>query len=328
MKLKKITLMNNAVLILSFLLVILQFDQAAAEKYVIFNNHSLDQLLANDELTVVGNIRFARANKNETLIDVARRFNLGYDEIVKANSNINRWVPDPNARVILPTQYVLPDAPRDGIVLNIAELRLYYFPKTSENELPTVYTYPVSIGRLDWRTPLGKTRVVRKDKNPPWYPTDSIRREHAAEGDILPKFIKGGDPENPLGNYALRLAIPSYLIHGTDQRKANGIGMQVTHGCVRLYPEDVEDLYNLVGVNTPVYIVDQPIKIGVKNNAIFLEVHTPLEEDGHRVEIPEEEIYSLLERKVKSSFRVNRRLVSRLAKIGDGVPMVIGSLTD
>jgi L,D-transpeptidase ErfK/SrfK len=140
-----------------------------------------------------------------------------------------------------------------------------------------VVTYPVSIGRQDWKTPHGLARVVAKTANPTWYPPESIRAEHAAYGDPLPKAVPPG-PNNPLGKYALRLSLPGYLIHGTD--KPRGIGMRVTHGCMRLYPADIEHLYFQVAVGTPVRIVNQPFKIGRLNGALYLETHPPLDEDA------------------------------------------------
>ncbi|MCP8686205.1 L,D-transpeptidase family protein [Marinobacterium sedimentorum] len=224
---------------------------------------------------LVGEVRITRARQADTLLDIARAFNLGYEEIVRANPGVDRWLPGPGTDVVLPNLLILPDAPRDGIVLNVPEMRLYYYPKPAQGEVPVVITHPVSVGRMDWKTPLGKTSVIQKQADPPWYPPASIKAEHAANGDILPDVVPGG-PGNPLGRFALRLGIPGYLIHGTD--KEYGIGMQVTHGCVRLYPEDIERLYELVPVGTPVYIVNQPVKIGRHFDALYIESHPALAE--------------------------------------------------
>jgi L,D-transpeptidase ErfK/SrfK len=221
---------------------------------------------------VVGRIEWVEAQEHETLVDIARRYKLGYQEIVLANPDVDPWLPGEGTQVVVPNLYVLPDAPRDGIVLNLAEMRLYYYPKTHAGQSPTVVTYPVSIGRMDWKTPLGLTRVERKVKDPAWYPPESIRIEHAAQGDILPELVPAG-PDNPLGGYALYLGVSGYLLHGTN--KPFGIGMRVTHGCVRLYPEDVEALYHQVPVGTPVRIVDQPYKIGWRDGTLYLEAHPP-----------------------------------------------------
>ncbi|MDZ7622333.1 MAG: L,D-transpeptidase family protein [Candidatus Competibacteraceae bacterium] len=231
---------------------------------------------------VIGQVRVAYANPEDTLLDIARRHSLGYEEIVHANPGVDRWMPGQETPIVLPTRYILPDAPREGIVLNIPEMRLYYYPKAGSDGQRVVYTYPVSIGRMDWKTPLGVTRVTSKEIDPPWRPPASIKAEHAAQGDILPDVVPGG-PDNPLGRHALRLALPSYLIHGTN--RPFGIGMRVTHGCVRMYPEDIERLFGMVPVGVTVRIIDQPVKVGWLNGELFVEAHAPLEEDNLPIQI-------------------------------------------
>jgi L,D-transpeptidase ErfK/SrfK len=235
-------------------------------------------LLPPPDQDIVGEVRITRARQSDTLLDIARAFNLGYEEIVRANPGVDRWLPGQGTDVILPNQLILPDAPRDGIVLNVPEMRLYYYPNPEQGEAPVVITHPISVGRMDWTTPLGKTTVIQKQADPPWYPPASIKAEHAQNGDILPDVVPGG-PDNPLGRFALRLGIPGYLIHGTN--KEYGIGMQVTHGCVRLYPEDIERLYNLVPVGTAVYIINQPVKIGRHLDGLYVEAHPAMDELSH-----------------------------------------------
>ena len=231
---------------------------------------------------VIGQVKVIYATKEDTLLDIARRHGLGYDEMVHANPGLDRWAPGEGTPVVLPTRYILPDTPREGLVLNIAELRLYYYPKAGADGERVVYTYPVSIGRMDWKTPLGVTRVTAKEFDPPWRPPASIKAEHAAQGDILPDVVPGG-PDNPLGRHALRLALPSYLIHGTN--RPNGIGMRVTHGCVRMYPEDIEKVFNMVPVGTPLRMIDQPVKVGRINGHWLVEAHEPLEEDNIPIKV-------------------------------------------
>jgi L,D-transpeptidase ErfK/SrfK len=205
---------------------------------------------------------------------VARSFNLGQTEIVTLNPKLDRWLIKKGTVVRLPNRRILPDTPHEGITLNIAEYRMYYYPA---NQPGIVKSYAHGIGRQDWKTPLGKTSVAKKVKDPSWHPPESIRREHAANGDPLPVIVPPG-PNNPLGAYALHLALPGeYRIHGTDVDKIYGIGMQITHGCVRMYPEDIETLYNSVPIGTAVYIVKQPIKVGWLNNTLYIEAHPDLE---------------------------------------------------
>ena len=214
------------------------------------------------------------ADKDQTLLDVARHFNLGQTEIVTLNPKLDRWLIKKGTEVRLPNRRILPDTPHDGITLNIAEYRMYYYPADQPG---TVRSYAHGVGRQDWKTPLGKTSVAKKVKDPAWHPPESIRREHAANGDPLPEIVPPG-PNNPLGAYALYLNLPGdYRIHGTDIDKIFGIGMQITHGCVRMYPEDIEALYNSVPIGTPVYIVKQPIKVGWLNNTLYIEAHPDLE---------------------------------------------------
>ncbi|MFZ1641151.1 MAG: L,D-transpeptidase family protein [Candidatus Contendobacter sp.] len=231
---------------------------------------------------VIGQVKVMYATKDDTLVDIARRHGLGYDEIVHANPGVDRWAPGEGDPIVLPTRHILPDTPREGIVLNIAEMRLYYYPKISAGQEPVVITYPVSIGRMDWKTPMGLTKVVAKDIDPPWRPPATIKAEHAAEGDILPDVVPGG-PDNPLGRFAMRLGVPGYLIHGTN--KPYGIGMRVTHGCVRMYPEDIERLFGMVPVGTPVRLIDQPVKVGRLNGQLLVQSHAPLEEDNLPIKV-------------------------------------------
>ncbi len=220
---------------------------------------------------------FIRAVRDETLLDIALRFSLGQTEIVRLNPKVDRWLVKKGETVRLANRRILPDTPRKGIVLNLSEYRLYYYPYTKPGMPDKVMSYAVSIGRQDWKTPLGKTTITKKVKNPSWYPPESIRREHAMEGDPLPKVVPPG-PYNPLGAYSLHLALRgSYRIHGAAVNKIYGIGMQISHGCVRLYPKDIEALYHRVTVGTPVYIVNQPIKVGWLNQTLYIEVHPDLE---------------------------------------------------
>jgi L,D-transpeptidase ErfK/SrfK len=226
--------------------------------------------------TVIGQMAPVELSRTETLLDVARRHSIGYQEIRRANPDVDPWLPAPDSAALLPTRYVLPDAPYEGILLNVGEMRLYYFPPPPPDGDEEVITFPVSIGRMDWNTPLGETKIVRKKADPTWTPPASIRKEHAAQGDILPDVVPAG-PDNPLGQHALYLGRSGYLIHGTN--RPYGIGMRVTHGCVRLYPEDVARLFELVPVGTPVNIINQPAKAGWQEGTLYLEVHPVLDEN-------------------------------------------------
>jgi len=273
------------------------------------------------DVDLVGYVRTTRARQEDTLLDIGRRYSIGYEEIVHANPDVDRWLPGDGTPIVLPTRYILPDAPREGIVLNVSEMRLYYFPEPKSGKLPEVITYPVSIGRMDWKTPLGKTRIVQKQKDPPWYPPASIKAEHAANGEILPDMVPGGTPENPLGSRAMRLSQRSYLIHGTN--KPYGIGMRVTHGCIRMYPEDIEQLFPLTPVGTPVYIVDQPIKIGQLAGTWFIEAHAPLEETNLPTQATFERAMELINEKIGLSVFIDTQAVRSAIEQINGLPVPI-----
>ncbi len=268
---------------------------------------------------VVGSIATITARHEDTLADIARLHGVGYAEIVAANPGVDPWLPGEGMSIVLPTRYVLPDAPRTGLVLNLPEYRLYHYRASRPGEPPQVTTYPVSIGDVDWRTPLGLTRVVSKTKNPSWYPPASIRAEHARNGDSLPTVVPPG-PDNPLGEYALRLALPGYLIHGTN--KPYGIGMRVTHGCVRLYPEHIARLFRELPVGTPVRIVDQPVKAGWLDGVLYMEVHRPLAESNNGADVTSA-VRTVIAATKGRSADIDWDAVERTARERRGVPVPV-----
>ena len=225
--------------------------------------------------TVVGRLQVTFSHQEDTFADIARRFNLGYDELVHANPGVDPWLPGEGTRIVLPTQFVIPDAPPEGLVVNLASLRLFYFPKATKGSPREVITYPIGIGMVGWATPTGTTEIVSKRKDPVWTPPESVRREHAADGDILPARVPAG-PANPLGVFAMNLGWPSYLVHGTN--KPAGVGMRASHGCIRLYPEDIATLYKMVPIGTKVTVVDQPLLARWQDDALYLQAYPPREE--------------------------------------------------
>jgi L,D-transpeptidase ErfK/SrfK len=272
---------------------------------------------------LIGAIVSVAASSEETLLDIARRYDLGQDEILLANPSVDRWLPAEGAEVTLPTAYILPRAERTGLVLNVPEMRLYYYPPRTPGRAAVVHTYPVSIGRMDWSTPLGKTEIVEKTKNPRWWPPESVRAEHASEGEILPEVVLPG-PENPLGKFAMRLGLPGYLIHGTN--KPYGVGMRVTHGCVRMYPEDIESLYALASVGTPVAIVDQPIKLGWLGELLYVEIHPPLEEQKSERGLKTAALDLLRAESEKRPFVLDDAALDAALELQNGIPTPIGRI--
>lgn len=225
--------------------------------------------------TLIGRPRWYEVREGETLLDVARWFDLGYNEIIEANPGVDPWLPPPGKRVIVPTAWVLPCCSYEGLVLNIPEMRLYLYQRDAASPgALVVRTYPVGIGRTDRRTPRGRFRIKGKTVNPRWDIPESIRQEHIRERGDRRRFIAGGDPENPLGKYRFELSLPRYAIHGTNVPW--GAGMPVSHGCARLYPEDIEQMFPLVDVGTAVEITYQPVKAGVGRGEVWVEAHPDL----------------------------------------------------
>ncbi|MDJ0812289.1 MAG: L,D-transpeptidase family protein [Woeseiaceae bacterium] len=276
-------------------------------------------VLDSPDQAVVGAPQVVFTSDTDTLADLARTYGLGYDELLAANPDVNPWLPGENTPVLLPTQFVLPDVEREGIVLNMASKRLFYFPEVADGEPVLVKTFPIGIGRVGWETPLGATTVVDKARDPHWYVPLSVRQEHAELGDPLPSVVPPG-PDNPLGHRVLKLDMPGYLIHGTNQ--PYGVGMRVSHGCVRLYPENIEYLYELVEIGEAVTIVNEPFLLGQLDGELYFEGHAPLEDDAVD---PAERLDLLLERwnaALPAGFStadIDR--ARELAQAGSGVPV-------
>jgi len=284
--------------------------------------------LASDDALMFGDNETITAFGEDTLPDLARRYSLGYEEIQRANPGVDLWLPGEGTTILLPGQRLLPQGAHEGIVVNLPEHRLYYYPKVKKGEAPYVITYPVSIGKMDWNTPLGKTRIVDKKKNPLWYPPESVRKEHAERGDPLPTVVKAG-PDNPLGAYAMRLAITpgAYLIHGTNNPIA--VGMAITHGCIRMYPEDIEALFPQVPVNTPVWLINEPVKVARVNGQVWLEVHPPVDAEGQRAEINLEGFYALANAALGDQpAAIHWDFVLATLQEASGIPQMIGLEVD
>jgi len=273
-----------------------------------------------NDIDLVGATSTVRSRYEDTLVDIARDHDLGYTEIVRANPGVDPWLPGEGTEILLPKRFILPPVERRGIVINLPEMRIFYYPKPAAGETPVVITYPISIGRMDWTTPLGQARIISKIKNPGWYPPESIREEHAADGDSLPIMVPPG-PNNPLGEFAMQLSIPGYLIHGTN--KPWGNGMRITHGCIRMLPEDIEQFFAQVPVNTPVHIINMPSKVGWSSDELYLEVHPVLDDAKNQVKgmtgVVEILIAATRNRQIKVDWAAARDIYQRAM----GVPMQI-----
>ena len=248
-------------------LVVLMVARVASCVALAFAGTTETAVAANQSNDLIGSIGYYQVREEETLLDIARLHDLGFIELVAANPGIDPWLPGTGRTIMLPKQHILPAARRQGIVINLPELRLYFFPGNGGSP----QTYPLGIGRLGRETPLGSTSIVAKRKDPVWVPPASIR----AERPELPEAVPPG-PDNPLGNYAMNLGWPSYVIHGTN--KPYGIGRRVSSGCIRMYPEDIERLFPLVEIGAPVTVVNQSLKLGWSDGELYMEIQPDVAE--------------------------------------------------
>lgn len=261
--------------------------------------------------TVIGKINYHKVKENESLIEIARNYGVGYNEIVDSNPSLDPFLPGTGEMATIPSLWVLPDSDvNEGLVINLSEMRLFYFFGHGEHKL--VRTFPIGIGDEGTDTPTGNFKITQKVVKPSWHVPASIRKERPE----LPAVVPPG-PENPLGSHALRLSNMSYLIHGTNRPFA--VGRRVTHGCIRLYPEDTPKLFDIVPVGTNVQIVRQPVKSGVKDGRVYIEVHR--EDRANRINYLNEAVRVL--RKKDLLKLVNTEKLYKAVKDASGIPVDI-----
>ena len=280
--------------------------------------------LAEDE-QVVGELITDRLRDGDTLVDMARMHNIGHFEIRAANPGLDPWLPRPGAEVLIPQLHVLPDGPREGIIVNLAERRLYYFADTwPDRDGPVVSTHPVGVGLLERATPVTHARVTARVDNPAWYPNENTREWYRREkNEILPPVVPAG-PENPLGQHALILNADGLLIHGTH--RPAGVGMRVSQGCIRLYPESIANLIGQVPVGTPVRIIDQPVRSGWRDRSLYLEVDPAGDEPETRHdEAVWRQLRAQLETRAAGRAEVDWDKARVVFERADGVPVVVAA---
>jgi L,D-transpeptidase ErfK/SrfK len=278
--------------------------------------------------TVVGENQTIVTVYEDTLYDLAAKYSLGSEELIRVNPGVDPWIPGAGKELVVPGRHILPPGSREGIVVNLPEHRLYYYPKPKRGQPIQVITYPVSIGKMDWRTPLGVTHVIQKQKDPTWYPPESVRKEHAEAGDPLPPRV-GPGPDNPLGQYAMRLAAGNgtYLIHGTNNPIA--VGLAVTHGCIRMYPDDVAALFPLIPVGTPVRLVNEPVKIAWVDGELLLEAHPPVDAQGQSFEPNLDQFSEMLQAEVgDTTVAIHWDYAREVLQKADGVIATVGLQED
>jgi L,D-transpeptidase ErfK/SrfK len=269
---------------------------------------------------IIGDLSAYRVKQGDNLYEIARRHDIGIVELLAANPGIDPWEPQEGTELILTTMHILPPV-REGLVLNLSELRLFYFKDD------TVMSFPIGIGRSGWQTPLGKTMIVKKRENPRWIPPAAIREENPE----LPAIIPPG-PDNPLGAYALNLGWPGYAIHGTN--RPYGVGKRSSHGCIRLYPEDIKIVFAEVSVGMPVTVIDTPYKLGWRDNILFLEV-TPTQEQSDAIAdylVPQSmnipELHTAITAFAGEKVQIDWYAVDEAVARRSGLPIAIGTKFD
>jgi len=278
--------------------------------------------LVEDE-QVVGELITDGLRGDDTLVEMARMHNIGHFEMRAANPQLDPWLPRPGQEVVVPQLHVLPDTPREGIVVNLAERRLYYFADAwPDRDGAVVSTHPVGVGLLDRATPVTQAQVTAKVDNPAWYPNENTREWYRREkNEILPAMVPAG-PENPLGEHALILDADGLLIHGTH--RPAGVGMRVSQGCIRLYPESIANLIGQVPVGTRVRIVDQPARSGWRGGSLYLEVDPAGDEpDTRHDEDVWRKLRAQLEARADERAEIDWDKARSAFERADGVPVVI-----
>jgi L,D-transpeptidase ErfK/SrfK len=278
--------------------------------------------------SLIGQDQQIQSQKSDTLLDLARKYSVGYWEIQEANPKVDMWLPGQGTNITIPGRFIVPSVPHRGIVVNLPQHRLFYFPKPRRHDQPIVITYPVSPGEGDFPTPVGATRIIRKVPHPVWIPTAHILKAHALAGDPIPKIWPAG-PDNPMGEWALETTLShgEIYIHGTNNPMA--IGMSVTHGCVRLYPEDIAALYPVVRVGTLVNIVDQPVLASLQDGELYLEVHPPTTSDHKPVPPDYDKISQIIDAAIgKNIVAIDWDKVRQVATQANGIPQLVGIQAD
>lgn len=272
-----------------------------------------------------GRIQMTRVEPDDDFSSIARRYDVGYYELLEANPGVDTDTPNPGTVLIIPSQYLLPNVPRKGIVINLVAMRLFYFPKGK----PYFYTYPIGIGKKGWDTPLGVLHIIEKIKNPIWIVPDSVMKYRREHNDPVDKIMKSG-PDNPLGKYAMRLSHPTFLIHGTNE--PSSVGRRSSAGCIHLYPKDIKALFKMTPNKTQVFIMNRPYMVGWSRHRLYLKAHLPLEEQRKKLSNVPVVVLNLIagftEEQKKgnpANVTVNWAKASEVLKEHTGVPTMIQS---
>ena len=268
-----------------------------------------------------GKIQFATVNPGDTFVTIGMKYDVGFYELVAANPEVDPDNLSPNTILIIPTRYILPHVEHTGIIINLATMRLFYFPENKNY----FYTYPIGIGKYDWGTPLGLLRIIQKIQNPVWVVPDSIMKYRQEHGDPVPKVVLPG-PDNPLGEFAMRLSKPTYLIHGTND--PGSVGRRSSAGCIHLYPEDIKRLFDMIPMGTRVLVINQPYQVGTQGGKLYIEAHLPLKEQRDTSENTSAIVTALISSALGSddNLKINWQKAGEVVKEHTGIPTRVGEL--
>lgn len=270
--------------------------------------------------SIIGHVRYDTAHYGDNVVKFAKHYDLGYNAIVNANPHLTMQRQFPSgASVQIPTQHLLPNQPRQGIIINLPEMRMYYFPAGTN----AVYTYPIGIGKIGKTIPITKTSITRKATDPTWTPPDDIREFNLKEnGIVLPQVMPPG-PDNPLGPYAIYMRVPTYLIHSTIFPES--VGKRASFGCIRMYERDIKEFFPSITSGIPVAIINDPVKLGWQNNRLFMEAHQPLEEHNREYDSSLPGIVHRISSSAQNQpVLVDWQLISYIAREHDGLPHEVG----
>jgi L,D-transpeptidase ErfK/SrfK len=283
---------------------------------------ALNFSLPNNDNDIVGSIVTGVTQQGDNFAAIARRYDVGYCELEEANPGLDPDSPPPGSVLIIPSQYILPDVPKRGIVINLVEMRLYFYPPDKQE----VYIFPVGIGREGWESPLGEWSIIERTPLPTWHAPESIREARAKEGVFIPKVVPPG-PDNPLGDYAMRLSNHTYLIHGTND--PSGVGRRSSAGCIRMYPEDIKKLFQMTHNGSPVRIINEPYKAGWNENKLYLETHLPLEGVLLESTLGHQDVEQVIKHAIisRGAAYVNWSKAKAIAKEQQAIPQEVGSAT-
>lgn len=267
--------------------------------------------------SLIGQVQYSSAGSNDNAATVAQRYDIGFNALESANPHLNVARGVSGATLQIPTQHLLPNLPREGIIVNLPEMRMYYFVGKK------VLTYPIGIGKIGKTIPITKAEITTKKTNPTWTPPDDIREFNLQQGVILPKVMPAG-PDNPLGPYAIYMTVPTYLIHSTIFPES--VGKRASFGCIRMYESDIVEFFPSIQGGIPVAIVNSPVKVGWQNEHLYIEAYQPLEEHGNAYDttLPGM-VHMIADASKNQNTLIDWQLVSYIDKARDGLPHEIGT---